>query len=59
MTYDYECTSCKHAWETEQRITEKPLRVCPRCEKETAKRLISGKGAFVLHGEGWFRSGGY
>ena len=59
MTYEYECTACKHTWEAEQKITAKPLRVCPLCGKSAAKRLISSKGAFVLNGEGWFKSGGY
>ena len=58
MTYEYECTACKHTWEAEQKITAKPLRTCPECKKATAKRLIS-KSAFVLNGEGWFKSGGY
>jgi putative FmdB family regulatory protein len=66
MTYEYECTACHHTWEAEQKITDKPLIICPKCAKnkkvvnpQTAKRLISGKGAFVLNGEGWFKSGGY
>jgi len=59
VTYEYECTACHHEWESEQKITAAPLRTCPKCAKATAKRLISGKGAFVLNGEGWFKSGGY
>ncbi len=58
MTYEYECTACGHQWEAEQRITEAPLRECPRCRAEAARRLIS-QGNFVLHGPGWFKSGGY
>lgn len=60
-TYDYECQNdqCQHAFEAEQRISEDPLKVCPKCEKETAKRLISGRGAFALNGSGWFKTGGY
>jgi len=58
MTYEYECTACKHTWETEQRITAAPVKTCPKCKKQKARRLIS-KSAFVLNGEGWFKSGGY
>jgi putative FmdB family regulatory protein len=60
MTYEYECTDlpCRHLWEAEQRITETPLKVCPACGKETAKRLIS-QGNFVLNGTGWEKKGGY
>lgn len=60
MTYEYECTdpACHHHWETEQRITEPAIKVCPLCGRETARRLIS-QGNFVLNGPGWFKSGGY
>jgi putative FmdB family regulatory protein len=60
MTYEYQCTdpACQHTWEAEQKITEAPLKTCPACLKETAKRLIS-QGTFVLNGPGWFKSGGY
>jgi putative FmdB family regulatory protein len=60
VTYEYQCTdpACHHEWEAEQKITAAPLRTCPKCAKATAKRLIS-KSAFVLNGEGWFKSGGY
>jgi putative FmdB family regulatory protein len=59
MTYEYECTSCKHVWEKEQKITESAVKICPKCNKETAKRLISGGTGFQLKGSGWFNSGGY
>lgn len=56
MTYEYECTSCGHHWEQEQKITAEPERVCPQCHELTAKRLVSATG-FVLKGTGWFRDG--
>lgn len=59
MTYEYQCTACKHEWEAEQRITAESIKVCPKCHKRTARRLIASKGAFVLNGTGWFRTGGY
>jgi len=58
VTYEYQCRSCKATWEAEQKITAAPMTKCPDCGKETAMRLIS-QGAFVLNGEGWFKSGGY
>lgn len=60
MTYEYQCTepTCGHQWEAEQRITEPPLKVCPACARETARRLIS-QGNFVINGPGWFKTGGY
>jgi len=57
-TYDYECTACKATWEEQQKISEDPLKVCPKCNAEAAKRLISS-GNFSLSGKGWFKTGGY
>src|SRR4051812_2001071 len=56
-TYDYICTTCAHAWELEQRIVEDPVRKCPQCGKETAKRQISGAANFILKGGGWYADG--
>jgi len=52
-TYEYLCSSCKNQWEEVQKISEPPLRVCPKCSKRTAKRQISG-GSFILKGGGWY-----
>ncbi len=54
MTYDYVCTACSHIWEAEQRITEDPLKDCPKCHEQTAKRQISGGQGFILKGGGWY-----
>jgi putative FmdB family regulatory protein len=58
MTYEYQCRSCGHQWEAEQRITEAPQTQCPSCEKETAMRLIS-KTSFILEGKNWESKDGY
>jgi len=57
MTYSYKCTDCGHKWDAQQKITEDAHRDCPVCKKPTAKRLISGKGGFVLKGGRWYRDG--
>lgn len=59
MTYEYQCDSCKHMWEAEQKITEPALAECPQCHAQAAKRLVSGGLGFSLRGEGWFKTGGY
>jgi putative FmdB family regulatory protein len=56
-TYEYVCDVCGGGWETEQRITEPPLKKCPKCGKNAAKRQISGGGAFILKGGGWYADG--
>jgi putative FmdB family regulatory protein len=51
--YEYICKGCEHEFEREQRITDKPIRKCPRCGAMKAKRLIS-RTSFVLKGGGWY-----
>lgn len=57
MTYEYCCQGCDHTWETEQRITEDPLKDCPSCGEPKAKRLVSGGIGFELKGGGWYKDG--
>lgn len=57
MTYEYVCTECGHAWEAEQAISAAPLRTCPKCGTEHAKRQVSGGAGFILKGGGWYADG--
>ncbi len=54
MTYEYLCTACGHVWEAEQSISAAPLTSCPTCQKDTAKRQVSGGAGFILKGGGWY-----
>lgn len=55
-TYSYACEGCGHAFEKEQRITEDPIRKCPKCKKNKARRQITS-GNFILKGGGWYADG--
>jgi putative FmdB family regulatory protein len=55
-TYDYACDACGKSFELEQRITEAPIKKCPKCGKLKARRMISG-GNFMLKGGGWYADG--
>jgi len=57
MNYDYECSSCKAAWEAEQSIHDDPAKICPRCGQNTARRMISGAPWIYFKGWGWSASG--
>ena len=57
MTYEYVCTECAHAWEAEQSISAPPLKSCPSCGTEHAKRQISRGAGFILKGGGWYADG--
>ncbi len=51
--YEYACEKCESEFEAEQRITDDPIKSCPRCKSRKVKRLIS-KTSFVLKGGGWY-----
>ncbi len=57
MTYEYVCTACGHGWEAEQAISATPLKTCPKCGTDHAKRQISGGAGFILKGGGWYADG--
>jgi len=57
MTYEYVCTECGHGWEAEQAISAAPLKTCPHCGTDHAKRQISGGAGFILKGGGWYADG--
>lgn len=52
-TYEYLCQDCKHKFETFQKITEQPLKACPKC-KGQVKRLISSGAGFIFKGPGFY-----
>jgi len=51
--YEYACEKCESEFEVEQRITDDPIKTCPRCKSKKIKRLIS-RTSFVLKGGGWY-----
>jgi putative FmdB family regulatory protein len=57
MTYEYVCTNCGHSWEAEQSISSPPLKTCPSCHVDAAKRQVSGGAGFILKGGGWYADG--
>ena len=51
--YDYECGSCGHTFEAFQKMTDKPLIKCPKCQKKL-RRLISGGAGLIFKGSGFY-----
>jgi len=49
--YDYKCTKCGYIFEVQQKISEEPLKHCPKC-KGQIKRLISPAG-IIFKGSGF------
>ena len=54
--YDYHCESCGHTEEVKQKITDAPLKECPKCKSDSYKRQI-GTTSFQLNGGGWYKDG--
>jgi len=53
--YEYQCLECKNIHEIWQKITEKPIMVCPDCGGPLHK-LVS-LSSFQLKGGGWYVDG--
>ena len=62
-TYDYECSNCGFKFEKFQSMTAAPIKKCPNCGKNTAKRLIGTGAGLIFKGSGFYitdyRSEGY
>lgn len=62
-TYEYKCEACGHKFERFQSITAEPIKQCPQCKKNKAKRLIGSGAGLIFKGSGFYitdyRSEGY
>ncbi len=52
-TYEYECTKCRYKFEELQKITDPPLKNCPKCQSEL-RRLITGGTGLIFKGTGFY-----
>jgi len=51
--YEYQCKKCNHQFEQLQKVTDKPLAICPQCGKNALIKIIS-QTSFQLKGTGWY-----
>jgi putative FmdB family regulatory protein len=54
-TYDYKCTKCNYTFEVFQRMSEEPLKSCPKC-KGKVKRLIGMGAGPIFKGSGFYHT---
>ncbi len=54
-TYDYKCTECNYTFEVFQRMSEEPLKSCPKC-KGKVKRLIGMGAGPIFKGSGFYHT---
>lgn len=53
--YSYECTNCGVVFERQQKFTDKPIKRCPECGKNTVRRVIQPAG-IIFKGSGWYKT---
>ncbi len=53
--YEYKCEACGHEMEAMQKMSDAPLKECPKCGQPALKKLISAAG-FRLSGSGWYET---
>ncbi len=51
--YAYRCSSCGHAQDVLQKISDPLLTVCPACGASTYEKQVTAAG-FQLKGSGWY-----
>lgn len=54
-TYQYKCDGCGHEFEEFQKMTDRPVEICPKCHNtEKVRRLISGGAGILFKGSGFY-----
>ena len=53
-TYDYVCGRCGRKFELYQSIKDEPVKKCPKCGKNGAKRQIGGGSGLLFKGSGFY-----
>ena len=53
--YEYECLTCKLRFEKIQKMSDMPIKICPECNSDAVKKLISAT-SFRLKGKGWYET---
>lgn len=51
--YDYKCTKCGHTFEVFQKMSDRPLKRCPKC-KGLLRRLIGAGCGLIFKGSGFY-----
>lgn len=53
-TYSYECDACGHKYDQFQMMSDEPIKVCPSCGEEKARRLIGAGAGLIFKGSGFY-----
>jgi putative FmdB family regulatory protein len=52
-TYEYRCKMCGHEFEALQRMSDEPLKKCPKCGKPVERMISAGMG-IIFKGSGFY-----
>lgn len=52
-TYEYQCENCGYKFEKFQKMSDKPIKKCPKCEK-SVNRLIGAGIGIIFKGSGFY-----
>lgn len=55
-TYEYLCDACGHGFEQFQSMKDKPVRKCPKCSKNSLRRIIHGGAGVIFKGSGFYQT---
>ena len=50
--YGYRCSNCGHEFEIQQRMSDEPLKVCPKCQGKLTKMLYPT--GVIFKGSGFY-----
>ena len=53
-TYGYRCGACGHEFEIHQRISDEPLKNCPKCQGKLSKMLYPT--GVIFKGSGFYKT---
>lgn len=53
-TYGYHCEECEHEMDSFQKITDIPLKTCPKCGKDSLRRGPGGGIGLSFKGSGFY-----
>ena len=52
-TYEYDCEACGLRFERFQKMTDEPVKTCPKCGG-SVRRLIGAGGGIIFKGHGFY-----
>jgi putative FmdB family regulatory protein len=55
-TYEYECEGCGHRFDEFQSFKDEQLKTCPKCGKDTLRRLFGTGAAILFKGSGFYET---